>query len=400
MKKAFFLSILFLFVMVESIAQRQAVNNDIIIVDVTKSYSQKKELILQDFMDVEYVALETNDEFVNQGVVLDVGRELILVRNRIDDGNIFVYDRKGKALRKINCKGQSGKEYINNYSVILDEDNKEMFVCDRGKIIVYDFFGEFIRSIRGLDNVMMFYTKIYNYDKDNLICYDKDNSKIPFVLISKQDGRITQEIKIPFVEKKNLQQKQPISGMNVPPNIQIPDGFQVGRMASALDAYRPIIPYNGNWILLEFSSDTIYTFLPDYNLRPIIARTPSIQSMSLEVMLTLRLVTERYYFMETIRNEYNFDNETGFPRTYFIYDKKEKKLSQYAVYNGDFLNKKEIYMFGFTPVKHECESWYKLETNQLVEDYKKGILKGELKEIVSKLDEDDNPVIMLVKHRK
>ena len=279
MKKAFFLSILFLFVMVESIAQRQAVNNDIIIVDVTKSYSQKKELILQDFMDVEYVALETNDEFVNQGVVLDVGRELILVRNRIDDGNIFVYDRKGKALRKINCKGQSGKEYINNYSVILDEDNKEMFVCDRGKIIVYDFFGEFIRSIRGLDNVMMFYTKIYNYDKDNLICYDKDNSKIPFVLISKQDGRITQEIKIPFVEKKNLQQKQPISGMNVPPNIQIPDGFQVGRMASALDAYRPIIPYNGNWILLEFSSDTIYTFLPDYNLRPIIARTPSIQSI-------------------------------------------------------------------------------------------------------------------------
>jgi hypothetical protein len=41
----------------------------IITVDVTKSYSPKKELILQDFMDVEYVALETTDEFVNQGFV-------------------------------------------------------------------------------------------------------------------------------------------------------------------------------------------------------------------------------------------------------------------------------------------------------------------------------------------
>ena len=38
-------------------------NNDLVIVDVSKNYP-KKELILQDFMDVEYVALETTDEFL------------------------------------------------------------------------------------------------------------------------------------------------------------------------------------------------------------------------------------------------------------------------------------------------------------------------------------------------
>ena len=377
--------------------------DDLIVIDVTESYSTKKELILQDFMDVEYIALETNDEFLNQGVVMDIGKEIIAVKNQVNDGNIYVYDRKGNALRKINRRGQSGEEYINISSLILDEDNKEMFVFETSnrKIIVYDLFGNFIRSFGSLDTSNPF-TKIYNYDKDNLICYDNDNSEIPFVLISKRDGHITEEIIFSFKEKKSLQQRLPLSSMNMPPDLQIPDGFQLGgRIAMALDAYRPIIPYNGNWILLEFSSDTIYTFLPDYNLRPIIVRTPSIQSMTPEVMLTLRLVTERYYFMETIRNEYNFNNNSGFPRTYFMYDKKAKNLSRYAVYNSDFSTKKEIYMVGFTPVQNESESWQTIETYQLVESYKRGELKdGRLKEIAVKLDPEDNPVIMIVKHKK
>ncbi len=49
-------------------------NDDLIIVDVSKSYP-KKELILQDFMDVEYITLETTDDFLTQGVVQDVGKE-------------------------------------------------------------------------------------------------------------------------------------------------------------------------------------------------------------------------------------------------------------------------------------------------------------------------------------
>jgi hypothetical protein len=37
------------------------------VVDVTRDHYPEKNLTLQDFMDVEYVALETNDEFVNEG---------------------------------------------------------------------------------------------------------------------------------------------------------------------------------------------------------------------------------------------------------------------------------------------------------------------------------------------
>ena len=83
--------ILFLVTVPESKGQKQTGSNDFITVNIVKNYSPKKELILQDFMDVEYIALEMNDEFINQGIVLDIGKEFILVknRNRINDGNIF-----------------------------------------------------------------------------------------------------------------------------------------------------------------------------------------------------------------------------------------------------------------------------------------------------------------------
>ena len=45
--------------------------NELITVDVTVSYP-KKELILQDFMDVEYIPLETKDDFICQGLVLAI----------------------------------------------------------------------------------------------------------------------------------------------------------------------------------------------------------------------------------------------------------------------------------------------------------------------------------------
>jgi hypothetical protein len=41
-----------------------------------------------------------------------------------------------------------------------------------------------------------------------------------------------------------------------------------------------------------------------------------------------------------------------------------------------------------------------LEAYQLVESYKRGELKGKLKEIAATLNEESNPVIMLIKHKK
>ena len=129
MKKTNLLSaITFLFIMVACVGPKDQLEYDLISVDVNAKYP-KKELILQDFMDVEYIALESSDEYITQGVIKAVGEKVIIVSNRSVDGNIFIFDRKnGKGLRKINRLGQGPEEYSQFTDIILDEDNNEMFV--------------------------------------------------------------------------------------------------------------------------------------------------------------------------------------------------------------------------------------------------------------------------------
>ena len=69
--------------------------NELITVDVTKNYPEK-ELTLQDFMDVEYIPLETNDEFVTQGKVMAIGAEVILITGPTTGICLFLTEKPAK----------------------------------------------------------------------------------------------------------------------------------------------------------------------------------------------------------------------------------------------------------------------------------------------------------------
>ncbi|WP_129732042.1 6-bladed beta-propeller [Parabacteroides goldsteinii] len=363
--------------------------DDCITVDVTANYPQKK-LILQDFMDVEYIPLETNDEFLCQGNIQAVGKDVIVATNRIGgrDGNIFIFDRKGKALKKINHKGQGGEEYTSFVQIILDEDNAEMFVNDMyaKKILVYDLKGNFKRKI-SLKGDFLF-GEIYNFDQNNFICHDVLNENNftesytgqSFMFISKQDGVITQELQIPFKEKKTIVVRTPRDKdgnffVYMPPSVY------------------PIIPYFDNYILTELSADTLYKYSANHTMKPFIVRTPSVQSMNPEKFLLLSLLTDRYYFMEVVEKVLPFSS------TDIVYDKQENTLFRYKVYNSDYTYDKEAFLKS-EPLNGEIPSCQYLEAWELIKDYKGGRLKGKLKDIASKLGEEDNPVIMLIKHKK
>jgi hypothetical protein len=357
--------------------------DDVITVDVTASYPEK-ELILQDFMDIEYVALETTDEFITQGIMKAIGKEIILVTNSGTDGDIFVFDRRtGKGLRKINRFGQGNEEYSQISEIIPDEDHNEMFVKDYSarKLLVYDLYGNFKRSFKFADTG--YYNFIFNYDWDNLICYRTylpiDTEESCHLVISKQDGSITRKIQVPFQEIKT-----PILIME---DLHVTPGFYL------------TIPYRVNWILTNTSSDTVYLYSPDGNISPFIVRTPSIHSMDPEVFLFPGVLTDRYYFMQTMKKEFDPVKMKGFPTTGLVYDKQENAIFNYTVHNDDFSSKRQVSL-NSEPVNHEVATWQSLEAPDLVEAYEKGELKGKLKEIAAGLDEESNPVIMLVKHRK
>lgn len=391
MKRSTTISATILFVMFGFIGcnQSKPQSEGLIIVDVTNTDYPIKELILQDFMDVEYIALETNDDFINQGFVQSIGQKFIVVKNGINDGDIFIYRRKtGEAIRKINHKGQGAEEYVTISGIVLDEDKHEMFVTDNEtrKMFVYNLDGKYKRSFKFQKNAM--YKKIYNFDKQNLICYNfsSSNDGQSFAIISKQDGSITQEIQIPFEEIKTIY-------------IFLRDEANDMTYGAAPYIY-PIIPVpNNNWILVEPSSDTIYSYSTEYEMKPFLTRVPSIQSMNPEVFLLPSVVTDRYCFMEIVKKEYSFSTGKGFPSTFLMYDRQEKSIFRYTVNNADYSYKNIVNMV-LSPESSEVAFYHKIEPYGLVDSYKKGELKGKLKEIASKLDPEDNPVIMLIKHKK
>jgi len=338
-------------------------------------------------MDVEYISLETTDEFLCQGMVQDVGKSIIVVTNQLNDGDIFIFDRNGKGLRKINRRGGGSEEYSNIFGIVLDEDNNELFVYDGKKIIVYDFYGKFKRSLRYNEGYN--YSNVYNFGKDNLICDDRTlgwgrqetSNNPPFIIISKFDGRIVHPIQIPYQQK-------------ILPMITRQSGNS-GGLAISIYRHIPIIPYLDKWILSEPSTDTVFCLLPDYSLIPFMVRTPAIQSMDPEVFLFPRLLTERYYFMETAKKE-----ERDFRKTDILYDRQEKAIYKYTLYNNDYSNKHPVNRFWETDKNRGIAFCQKIEAFELVEAYKKGELKGKLKEVAAKLDEESNPVIMLAKYKK
>ena len=362
--------------------QSSTQNNGLITVDVTASYPEK-EIILQDYMDVEYIPLETADEFVCQGVVLDIGNNHIVVKNNINDGDIFIFDRNGKALKKFNRKGQGPEEYNDIIWVTIDEDNGEIFLNDQNKkrIAVYDLEGNFKRSLPFKEESI--YSEIYNFDRGNLICYD-ENDYIhlgqSFLIISKEDGNITKDIQIPFKEKKSTTtvSKNEASGFSF-----------VAKLSWALH----LAPHFNNWILPELSSDTIYSYSPDHIIKPLIVRTPPIQSMEAEVFLFLNFLTDSYYFMRTI--EMTKNNKA----TDLLYDKQQKTIFNYTMYNGDYSSEKEASSRRIRLINNGILPRLSLNADKLVEDYEKGLLKGKLKEIAATLDDDSNPVIMVIKHK-
>lgn len=375
-----------LFIIAGFVGCKESDTNHLITVDVTKSYPEK-ELILQDFMDVEYIPLETNDEFMTQGVVMATGSKYIIVKNWTREGDIYVFDRNtGKALRKINRMGKGPEEYSFLSEIALDEENNELFINSSSskKILVYDLSGNFKRSFKHTEGAR--YINVCNYDNENLICYNglvryqdgENRGSEPYhLIISKQDGSVARNISIPFDVIKTPFLK---------------DG---DRTVSA--AISPIIPYQNTWLLVETSSDTVYNYFPGENkLVPFLVKMPAIDPI---IFLTMGTLTDRYYFMQTMKAVFDFTKGRGFPISDLMYDKQENAVFKPAVINGDYINRKTVDMTSH-PVNGEIAAFQILQAYELVEAYKNDELRDKLKEIASELNEESNPVIMVMKYKK
>ena len=356
---------------------------DIAEVDVTKEYAEK-ELFLQDIVDVEYVPLETTDEFITHGAVKAVGPSVIITANRSNLGDLFLFDRQtGKGIRKLNRMGQSGEEYTQASSVLLDEANGELFVNDnpKQKILVYDLEGNFRRSFPTVDSC--YYNDWQNYDASHLLVYKGVNQggkrMEEHVLINKQDGNLVQRIPIPLE-----QEETPI---------------YTEKDAVVVPFYNVNAPMGDDWLLANPSTDTLYQYTKDGKLTPRFVRTPSIHGMEEQKFLLPQLCAHPYYFFTVLTKKFDLEKMRGFPASDIMYDAETNGFFSYTIYNKDYADKKLFFSY-VLPMGQEVLTVEKYDAPDLVEANAEGKLSGELKAIADRLDEEANPVIVLLKRKK
>jgi hypothetical protein len=227
---------------------------------------------------------------------------------------------------------------------------------------------------------------LYDYDEDNLLLNDAfqggvNNYPTAFILMSKEDGRTTEEIRIPYEKKADLT-SSPGSGS------------QVMLPAPSYAAVR-----NGSdFLLTDYSTDTVYRFTPERSLIPVLVRKPSIHSMETKTILHSWLETGGYLFFSTHRMEFDWKVLKGFPEKCYVMEKRSGRFFHVHVTMNDYQGKELI--LGPTVLSKTTDSQtglILLTASELSEAAKAGKLSGKLREITEQLTEDDEYVLMILK---
>lgn len=390
MKKVFNYSLLGLGIFLFFACGNDKKNSEIPIFDVSKDYP-KKEIILQDIADVEYIPLETRDDvLLGSCRIITAGQNKFLAYD-IVKGDIFLFGEEGEFLNKFNHRGQSGQEYVFISRVIVDEDKNELLVFDSGRgnmkrIQVYDFKGIYKRTITYAKDL-----NIYNcvsFNEKQLLCYhsprvniykktdDKQEDINKIVLLSKETGNIDTVFKLPVTK-----------GVN-----DICTFTRGGREGFIVRRPQLMTKSANSFIVNEIASDTIFEIQKDKVLQPLLVRTPKVSPLDKPLkMLGVKALTSDAYYLETILKEYNPETREGFEKVNYQLQKSDNQIFEYSLKNSDVAEAERVVTLS------EVSQFLVEDLKELLEE---GKLSGKLKEIAENLNEDDNPVLVKLKFKE
>lgn len=383
MKKLLFVS-LALYLAVGALAQTKQAASKLPVIDVTKDYPEKK-LILQDIATIEYIPLETSDKVLLDGVATlhcSFTDHYITTYNA-QEGQIFVFDRKGKICHTFNHKGGSGEEYNYPFQVRLDEKAKEIFLLDVGnKIQVYSIDGKYKRTLTLPQDVRV--EIMYNCDDQNLLCYDsymldrpgKQPNSRPYMLVSKKDGTIS---------------RLPVTIHNrVGNRTYIQQGEQTAVMSMTV---YPISNYGSEFILADLAGDTVYSYR-NHRLTPLFVRTPKADASEPRLIMECNSKVGRYLLMSTVLKKLD-PKKQRFDTKDFAYDTVEKKVYDLNIEDRDYLPAGSMRTTGLLSALPEHSVFNAIDADRLQDALEKGKLAGNLKKVAEKMTVDDNPLLIL-----
>ena len=364
------------------------------ILDLEKKYPQKV-ITLQDIADVEYIVLESHNEALISAPYTVVTDSMIVTFSSFED-NILFFHRNGKFSHFFNSKGESGKEYTAISDMRVNVATKEIYINDNLKrcVQVYTYNGEYIRTLKLKSTPHNGYLMgtIYNCDEEHILAEDwwnvdelkeQPTNHQPYYRISTSDGSIS---RLPlFIEKR------------------IRDGFKwydeesdtFGSMGVGLS---PVAYINDELIIADFGLDTVYSYKENL-LTPIAVRKKQMKSEDVPIVASIEAITDKYYLWYACEKDIK---KTIWPDWTYLQDRRTGKCIQTKLVDKNITDKKHRFRSrpsanGYTVPKHHIMQYYPAYV--LIELLEEGKLQGELKEIASKLTEEDNPVIMLAKFK-
>ena len=120
-------------------------------INILDGLKTEKEFRLSEIVDdVEYVKLETTPECLLSYASYSVGKKYILAVQSYNPTQIYLFDRKGKYIRKIGAEGKGPQEYTSLSNYAADPDETYILVNDyqKGLLLKYDFEGKVVSSFK------------------------------------------------------------------------------------------------------------------------------------------------------------------------------------------------------------------------------------------------------------
>ena len=379
------LLILFFFTGSQTVSS-QSKKGDLPIIDFSKQYP-KKEILLQDIAESEYIPLETTDDILlgDRLVLSGISDKYILIHEPWR-GNIFVFNRNGKIYSHFNHKGQSGREYawIGDAGTMLDVKNEEIFVCNQS-ILVYSLKGEYKRTLK--INTVDNYSKVFNVDDEALLVYDdvivdpglEGNTKeYPYRLVSKKDGSLISVLNIHFPKRYSIRLAK----------------IDKNSWSFVYMFYTESMYYGQDIMLADISSDTLYQLTPGRKLIPILTRKPSVHvSEDPRKVWVTSLTTEKFMIVDEI--SLNF-NSGGGKIPSFMYEFETGEVTRISFYDAEYGTN---WNPGNSPAIAKNRIANLIQPSSIINAYKKKQLKGNVEKFIKTLNEDDNPVVRIIKFK-
>jgi len=360
------------------------------VLDVLKQYSEKK-IILQDIAEIEYIPLESSDDVLLTFSNIKYLSDKYIIAINGSRGEVFTFSRDGKIVCHFNRKGRGPQEYISIYSIAFDERAEEFYISDASslepRIQVYTKEGDYLRSLKFTESMRL---QIYNSDDQTLFAYDESGllddtyRKKPYLYISKKDGEILSELNINLPVRHSSTKNMEVTA---------PDG-RIGIQPFALKLWNNQSD-GDNLIIADMSADTIYQLTPKKKLIPLITRTPSVNDSDPRIVLTPQLKTDKFIVLNKTTLDFEMAiSKWTYPIEVLICDFTTHQINQPDFINSDFAS--ESVEFAETTLPQN-RGLYAIDAVTLIVANERNLLTGKLKEIVSTLKEEDNPVLVYVK---